>query len=159
MKFQQRSNHCVETGRQAVGEGLGWVEGGDGAKEREGDLASPQGSSHILSLSSPALLLFLLFFPPSPPLAFLLIPPPNHTPVLASPPLFASRVESPRLTREQSTMTCWSPVSHKLEQQTNGHFVSLRNCVPGSPFSTIHWINQPQGPGPPLDHTCYKAIS
>lgn len=137
MKFQQRSGHCVETGSQS---GRGWVEGGDGEEEREGDLASPQGSSHILSLSPPALLLFLLC-PFSSPFCFSFnTSPPWPCPCLPSTTCYGAVNLGLRL--EQSMMARWSPVSHELEQQTNGHFVSLRNGCPRIPL-LHHTLDQP----------------
>lgn len=113
MKFQQRSGHCVETGSQS---GRGWLEGGDGEEEREGDLAGPQGSSHILSLSLPLSL--------SPPALLLSVPLPllsvflsiprrrRRTPGLASAPPLAMAWRNPGgRGLGRSTLARWSPAS------------------------------------------------
>lgn len=122
----------METGSQS---GRGWLEGGDGEEEREGDLAGPQGSSHILSLSlslssssSPSLFLSPLCF------SFNTSPPPSYPwPRLRSAARYSVANPGGRGWGE-ARWPAGAQRASELELQTNGHFVSLRNGCPRIPL-------------------------
>lgn len=140
----------------------GWVEGGAGLAEREGDLASPQGSGHILSLSSPpsspllSSFLFPLLIPHSSPSSPSLTTHPTAPVSLPSPHL--SGVVCPRLkgAKHDGMLELSKPWARAVNKWL---LCQLGMVVPGSPFSTTHWSSRPQEPRSSVFHMLLFSFS